>query len=85
DYTAQVIEALTADPKVWARTVLLLMFDENDGFFDHMPPPAPPSLVNHDPAQALGGSTVDLTGEHHLATTASEAPVERPGLMGRPY
>ena len=43
DYTARVIEALTADPKVWARTVLLLMYDENDGFFDHMPPPAPPS------------------------------------------
>jgi phospholipase C len=85
DYTAQVIEALTADPKVWARTVLLLMFDENDGFFDHMPPPAPPSLVNHDPAQPLGGSTVDLAGEYHLATAASEAPVERPGLMGRPY
>ncbi|HWT51453.1 MAG TPA: alkaline phosphatase family protein, partial [Caulobacter sp.] len=43
DYTARVIDALTADPKVWARTVFLVMFDENDGFFDHMPPPAPPS------------------------------------------
>ncbi|MCK5909366.1 MAG: phospholipase C, phosphocholine-specific, partial [Caulobacter sp.] len=34
DYTARVLDALTADPKVWARTVLLVMFDENDGFFD---------------------------------------------------
>lgn len=85
DYTAQVIEALTADPKVWARTVLLLMFDENDGFFDHMPPPAPPSILDRDPERMQGGSTVDLTGEYHLATAASEAPVERPGLMGRPY
>eukprot|EP01035_Chromulina_nebulosa_P032939 gene32938-44062_t len=78
DYTAQVIEALTADPAVWARTVLFIMFDENDGFFDHVPPPAPPSADG-------GGSTVDTTGEYHLETTASEAATERPELMGRPY
>jgi phospholipase C len=24
---------------VWSKTVLLVMFDENDGFFDHVPPP----------------------------------------------
>jgi phospholipase C len=57
DYTARVIEALTADPKVWARTVLLVMFDENDGFFDHVPPPAPPSKTRT--ASLIGGSTVD--------------------------
>ena len=44
DYTAQVLDALTANPEVWAKTVLLINFDENDGYFDHVPPPAPPSL-----------------------------------------
>lgn len=78
DYTARVIEALTADPAVWARTVLFIMFDENDGFFDHMPPPAPPS-------GEAGESTVDTAGEYHLQTTASEAATERPEFMGRPY
>jgi phospholipase C len=77
DYTARVIEALTADPKVWARTALFVMFDENDGFFDHVPPPAPPS--------GRGASTVDTTGEYHLATAPSEAKAERANLMGRPY
>ncbi len=85
DYTAQVIEALTADPAVWARTVLFVNFDENDGFFDHRPPPAPPSLENGRPSPAMGGSTVDLTGEHHTQTTESEAAAERPEFMGRPY
>jgi phospholipase C len=42
-YTAELIEALTANPAVWARTALFINFDENDGFFDHVPPPAPPS------------------------------------------
>lgn len=85
DYTARVIEALTADPKVWARTVLLLMFDENDGFFDHVPPPAPPSLAGGSVSRPLGGSTVETTGEYHLTTTPSEAKAERAELMGRPY
>ncbi|MGC1303072.1 MAG: phospholipase C, phosphocholine-specific [Caulobacteraceae bacterium] len=83
DYTAHVIEALTANPKVWSKTVLLLMFDENDGFFDHVPPSAPPSL-DKDGAP-LGGSTVDTAGEYHTATTHSEEKAERPALMGRPY
>jgi len=83
DFTARVIEALTADPKVWARTVLLVMYDENDGFFDHMPPPAPPSK---DAAGALlGGSTIDTVGEHHLVANPTEKLGEVAALMGRPY
>ena len=38
-----VLEALTADPAVWAKTLLILTYDENGGFFDHVSPPlAPP-------------------------------------------
>ncbi|MEO8113732.1 MAG: phospholipase C, phosphocholine-specific, partial [Phenylobacterium sp.] len=83
DFTAKVLDALTANPEVWARTALLLMFDENDGFFDHVPPPAPPS---HDAAGApLGGSTVDLKGEYHHVRNPAEAAVDIPELIGRPY
>ena len=82
-YTARVLDALTADPKVWARTVLLVMFDENDGFFDHMPPPAPPS--NDADGKPIGASTVDLAGMHHTVRNPTEAKAERDDLMGRPY
>ncbi len=41
-YTAQVLATLMSNPKVWASTVLFVMYDENDGFFDHVPPPTPP-------------------------------------------
>ena len=83
DYTARVIDALTADPKVWARTVLLVMFDENDGFFDHVPPPAPPSKAAD--GTVLGASTVDTAGEYHLVRNPTEAKAERDELMGHPY
>jgi len=85
DYTARVLDALTADPKVWAKTVLLVMFDENDGFFDHVPPPAPPSRDQSQPGAYLGASTVETTGEYHLHHAASEAHIDAPEFVGRPY
>ncbi len=42
-YTQQVLNTLLSNPKVWASTVLFIMYDENDGFFDHVPPPTPPA------------------------------------------
>ena len=40
-------------PAVWAKTVFILNYDENDGFFDHCPPPVPAL------APGAGQSTVD--------------------------
>src|SRR5579863_1787367 len=38
-----IIGALTANPALWAKTLFLVTFDENGGFFDHVPPvTAPP-------------------------------------------
>jgi len=41
-YGHMVLSALVANPKVWAKTVLFIMYDENDGWFDHVVPPTPP-------------------------------------------
>jgi phospholipase C len=38
----QVLSTLVANPEVWAQTVLFVIYDENGGFFDHVPPPAAP-------------------------------------------
>ncbi|MFZ4686922.1 MAG: phosphocholine-specific phospholipase C, partial [Hyphomonadaceae bacterium] len=83
DYIARVLDALTANPELWAKTVLLINFDENDGFFDHVPPPAPPS--KDADGRLLGGSTVDTAGEYHTVRAESEKTAERDDLMGRPY
>jgi phospholipase C len=42
-YTDQVLQALLANPTVWAKTVLFIMYDENDGWFDHVAPPVAPA------------------------------------------
>jgi phospholipase C len=41
-FISQILEVLAANPKVWSKTVLFLNYDENDGYFDHVPPPTPP-------------------------------------------
>ncbi|QEC53066.1 phospholipase C [Anseongella ginsenosidimutans] len=60
DFTHEVLEAITSNPEVWSKTVFFLTFDENDGFFDHLPAPAVPSY-NLDNTLA-GKSTTDLAG-----------------------
>src|SRR5262249_60004752 len=42
-FVASIISALAANPDVWASTVLILNYDENDGLFDHVVPPTPPT------------------------------------------
>jgi phospholipase C len=43
DFIASKINAIAADPDVWAKTAYILNYDENDGFFDHVVPPTPPA------------------------------------------
>ena len=43
DYVASKIDAIAANPDVWAKTVFILNYDENDGIFDHVVPPTAPA------------------------------------------
>ncbi|MGW5023055.1 phosphocholine-specific phospholipase C [Streptomyces cacaoi] len=54
-YVSQVLDALTSNPDVWAKTALFITYDENDGYFDHVVPPYPPA------SDAQGRSTVDTS------------------------
>jgi phospholipase C len=67
-YVAQVLDALTSDPDVWARTALFLTFDENDGFFDHVVPPYP------NVGRLRGDSTVRLDHELYRGTEGKAGP-----------
>ncbi len=60
EFTARVLDALTANPEVWSKTVFFLTFDENDGQFDHLAPPSVPSY--RADGTLAGKSTVDVKG-----------------------
>jgi phospholipase C len=57
--TARLLEALVANPEVWSKTVFIINYDENGGFFDHLPAPLPAINAN------LGKSTVDTATENY--------------------
>jgi phospholipase C len=43
DYVASKINAIASNPDVFAKTVFVVIYDENDGFFDHVTPPTAPA------------------------------------------
>ena len=75
-YTAGVLNALTSNPEVWSKTALLICFDENDGFFDHLVSPYP------NVGGLAGQSTVPLDNE--LFNGKAGTPGGSDGVVG-PY
>jgi len=67
-YVSKVLDALTSDPAVWAKTALFLTYDENDGFFDHQVPPYP------NVGGLSGASTVSLTHELYSGRDGTHGP-----------
>ncbi|KAA2224888.1 phosphocholine-specific phospholipase C [Chryseobacterium sediminis] len=41
-YISEVLNILTKDPETWKKTIFIINYDENDGYFDHVLPFAPP-------------------------------------------
>jgi phospholipase C len=55
-YVSEVMDILTKNPEVWKKTILILTYDENDGYFDHAP-----SFVAADPRRPeTGGASAGI-------------------------
>ncbi len=87
EFTSRILDALTRNPKTWGSAALFVTFDENDGMFDHVPPPAPPSF-NADGSLA-GAATLKLDGMYfsdparrHLLTEDTISGTLRPWGLG---
>jgi phospholipase C len=86
-FLQEVLDALTAVPEVWSKTVLLVNFDENDGYFDHVPSPSAPSR-NAD-ATLAGKTTLsdaDMAFEYfdHAPPPGSSSQPARDGRVYGP-
>ncbi|SEK09627.1 phospholipase C [Variovorax sp. OK605] len=77
-YIQETLDALTAVPEVWSKTVLLINFDENDGYFDHYPSPAAPSL---NPDGTMAGKTTLADADLAVERFTHPAP---PGTTSQP-
>jgi phospholipase C len=85
-YTHQLLSMLVAHPDVWAKTVLFISFDENDGFFDHVPPPTPPprtkgEYLTEDPLPAHAKGIVGPIGLGFRVPFLVVSPFSRGGYV----
>ncbi|MEU5092017.1 phosphocholine-specific phospholipase C [Streptomyces sp. NPDC021356] len=52
------LDAIASDPKTWSKTALFINFDENDGYFDHVPAPVAPQPASGNSDDWFNGSPV---------------------------
>jgi len=82
-YVSEVLDILTKNPEVWKKTIFIVTYDENDGYYDHIPPFSIPD--NKLPETGKVSAGIDTEVEHvRLAneikqgipkTQAREAPI----------
>jgi len=87
EYAAyQVLSTLTSNPGVWAKTALFITYDENGGFFDHVPPPAAPpgtpgEYVTVDPLPSAAEAIRGPIGLGFRVPLLVASPFSRGGLV----
>lgn len=54
-YVSEVMDILTKNPEVWKKTIFILAYDENDGYFDHVPPFVPPHHTKPNTGKVSAG------------------------------
>ena len=54
-YVSEVMDILTRNPEVWKKTIFVLTYDENDGYFDHVPPFVAPNPRDKESGKVSAG------------------------------
>ncbi|MCH5683204.1 hypothetical protein LWM68_02260 [Niabella sp. W65] len=65
-YVSEALNILTKNPEVWKKTIFILNYDENDGYYDHLPPFVVPDP--NDPATGKVSEGIDITSDFDTAT-----------------
>ena len=54
-YVSEAMEILLQNPEVWKKTIFIVTYDENDGYFDHMPPYVVPNPYKENTGKVSKG------------------------------
>jgi len=54
-YISEVLDILTKNQEIWKKTIFILTYDENDGYFDHVPPFLPPHTEKPESGKSSAG------------------------------
>jgi phospholipase C len=99
-FLKRVYDALRSNGALWARTLLIITYDEHGGLYDHVVPPVAdvynaraPGLAARTPVVPAGtlrgagrlGADGVLAGDLPVATPVTETPPAAPSLLAVPY
>ncbi|MDR6804433.1 phospholipase C [Dyadobacter sp. BE34] len=86
-YVSEAMEILLQNPEVWKKTIFIVTYDENDGYFDHLPPFTVPNPYKEGTGKVSAG--IDPKMDFALAdqqTNPSADPASiREGSIGLGY
>lgn len=54
-FVSEVMDILTKNPEQWKKTIFIMTYDENDGYFDHVPPFVPPHPFKENAGKVSDG------------------------------
>jgi phospholipase C len=87
-YTSEILDILTRNPEVWKKTIFIVTYDENDGYFDHVPPFIPPDPKNAGTGRCSPGvnmTTVEWVEEKQELRDGIPKAEARSGPVGLGY
>ncbi|MFC5409106.1 phosphocholine-specific phospholipase C [Larkinella bovis] len=82
-FVSEILDILTKDPEVWKKTIFILCYDENDGYYDHVPPFSIPNPLKENTGKVSAG--IDTKAEYvTLEQDLSQVPKAnaREGAIG---
>ncbi|WP_129718259.1 phosphocholine-specific phospholipase C [Pedobacter sp. SYP-B3415] len=61
-WVSEILDILTKNPEVWKKTIFIVTYDENDGYYDHVPPYSIPDA--NKPGSGKVSAGIDTEIEH---------------------
>jgi phospholipase C len=84
-YIAELLDILTQNPDVWKKTIFILTYDENDGYFDHVPPFVAPDPRRPETGKVSKGIDASLEYVTHEDEKRKAAGDSRDSPIGLGY
>lgn len=84
-YVSETLDILTQNPEVWKKTIFILCYDENDGYFDHVPPFVVPNPYQKDSgltSEGIDAKVEYVTLEHDMTKKEKKESRESPIGLG---
>ncbi|MCK8494947.1 phospholipase C, phosphocholine-specific [Spirosoma sp. RP8] len=86
-YVSEAMEILLQNPEVWKKTIFIITYDENDGYFDHMPPYVVPNPYKSNTGKVSAGidPRLDFVTKEQQTNPSAQTSGLREGPIGLGY